>query len=92
MALSQEEIATIVKLRGLGYTQQEIADYLEISKKTVQNHLSRIREQARLREDAEEEEQGIDLDDLFWGIVLGAGALALLGALLGNQDRGGRNR
>jgi len=86
MALNQDEIGTIVKLRGLGYTQQEIANYLGISKKTVQNHLSRIREQA------EEADQGIDLDDLFWGIVLGAGAVALLGALLGNQDRGGRNR
>ena len=86
MALSQDEIGTIVKLRGLGYTQQEIANSLGISKKTVQNHLSRIREQAK------EADQGIDLDDLFWGIVLGAGALALLGALLGNQDRGGRNR
>ena len=83
MALNQEEIATIVKLRGLGYTQQEIADHLRISKKTVQNHLSRIREEA---------DQEIDLDALFWGIVVGAGALALLGALLGNQDKGGRNR
>lgn len=86
MALNQNEIGTIVKLRGLGYTQQEIANHLGISKKTVQNHLSRIKEQA------EEADQGIDLDDLFWGIVLGAGAVALLGALLGNQDKGGRNR
>ena len=86
MTLSQDEIRQIIQMRGLGYTQQEIANHLGISRKTVENHLRRLKEQAQ------EAEQENSLDDLFWGIVLGAGALALLGALLGNQDRGGRNR
>ena len=86
MTLSQDEIRQIIQLRGLGYSQQEIADNLRISRKTVENHLRRLKVQAQ------EAEQENNLDDLFWGIVLGAGALALLGALLGNQERGGRNR
>jgi orotate phosphoribosyltransferase-like protein len=86
MTLSQDEIRQIIQMRGLGYTQQEIADRLGISRKTVENHLSRLRLQA---EEAEEEN---DLDELFWGIILGAGALALLGALLGSKQKGGGNK
>lgn len=87
MTLSQDEIRQIIQMRGLGYSQQEIADHLGISRKTVENHLSRLREQA---EEAEEDD---GLDKLFWGILVGAGALALLAALLNNnQQRGGRNR
>ncbi|MFZ3384716.1 MAG: sigma factor-like helix-turn-helix DNA-binding protein [Candidatus Methanoperedens sp.] len=84
--LTHEEIRQIIQMRGLGYSQQEIADELGISRKTVENHLSRLREQA------EEAEEG-GLDNLFWGILLGAGALALLANLLNNnQQRGGGNR
>lgn len=84
MALSQDEIRKIIQMRGLGYTQQEIAEHLGVSRKTVENHLRKLREQA------EEAEEDNSLDDLFWGIVIGAGALALLSALLGNQQKGGR--
>ena len=84
MALSQDEIRKIIQMRGLGYTQQEIAEHLGVSRKTVENHLRKLREQA------EEAEEDNSLDDIFWGIVIGAGALALLSALLGNQQKGGR--
>ncbi len=63
-------------MRGMGYTQQEIADELEISKKTVQNHLSRLREEA---------DEADDLDELFWNILIGAGALALLSKIFGRR-------
>lgn len=87
MAITDEDIRQIIQMRGLGYSQQEIADRLGISRKTVENHLSRLRGQAQ------EAEEGDGLDNLFWGILLGAGALALLGALLNNnQQRGGGNR
>ncbi|MCD4781551.1 MAG: LuxR C-terminal-related transcriptional regulator [Candidatus Omnitrophica bacterium] len=81
MTLSQDEIRQIIQMRGLGYTQQEIANHLGISRKTVENHLRRLKEQAQ------EAEQENSLDDLFWGIVLGAGALALLSALLGKGQK-----
>jgi len=83
MALGKYEIRQIIQMRGLGYTQQEIADQLGVSRKTVENHLRRLREQA---EEAEED----NLDDLFWGIIFGAGALALLSFLLGNNQNGRR--
>jgi len=81
MTLSQDEIRQIIQMRGLGYTQQEIANHLGISRKTVENHLRRLKEQAQ------EAEQENSLDDLFWGIVLGAGALALLSALMGKGQK-----
>lgn len=86
MTLTHEEIRQIIQMRGLGYSQQDIANELGISRKTVENHLSRLREQA--------EKAGEDngLDNLFWGILLGAGAIALLSALLNNnQQKGGKN-
>lgn len=78
MSLSQDEIKQLIQMRGLGYTHQEIAEHLGISRKTVENHLRRLKEQA---------EGGSNLDDLFWGVLLGAGALALLSSLLGNNQR-----
>lgn len=76
MALSQNQIKAIIQLRGMGYTQQEIADELGISKRTVQNHLRQIREQA---------DEADDRDELFWNILIGAGALALLSKIFGNR-------
>lgn len=83
MTLNKYEIRQIIQMRGLGYTQQEIADQLGVSRKTVENHLRKLREQAK-------EAEGDNLDDLFWGIVVGAGALALLSILLGNDQQGKR--
>jgi len=74
-------------MRGLGYTQQEIADRLGISRKTVENHLRRLRAEG---EDAEENEGG--LENLFWGTLLTLGAAAVLAAILNNQQRRDGNR
>lgn len=76
MALSQNQLKAIIQMRGMGYTQQEIADHLKISKKTVQNHLSRLREEA---------DETDDIDELFWNILIGAGALALLSKIFGKK-------
>lgn len=86
MSLNEYEIRQIIQMRGLGYTQQEIADHLGISRKTVENHLR------RLRLEAEEAEEDNGLEDLFWGTLLGLGALAVLSSILNSQQKGGRNR
>ena len=39
MTISNNLLTNIIILRGLGYTQQEIADKLKISRKTVENKL-----------------------------------------------------
>ena len=79
MALTQEEIRKIVQMRGMGYSHQEIADHLGISRKTVENHLRRLKKQA---EDVDDE---INLEAFFWGILIGAGASAVISHLLKNQ-------
>lgn len=86
MTLNEYEIRQIIQMRGLGYTQEEIADRLGVSRKTVENHLRRLRLQA------EEAEEGNGLENLFWGTLLALGAAAVLGAILNNQQREGRNR
>ena len=41
--LNNEQISTIIIMRGLGYIQQEIADKLSISRKTVENWLKMLK-------------------------------------------------
>ena len=41
--LNNKQISTIIVMRGLGYTQQEIADALDISRKTVENWLRMLK-------------------------------------------------
>lgn len=64
MSLNNYKIRQIIQLRGLGYTQQEIADRLGISRKTVENHLR------RLRLVADKYEKDNRLEDLFWELYL----------------------
>ena len=45
--LNGQDIAEIVKMRGLGYKQAEIAQCLGVSQSAVQYQLSRINERAR---------------------------------------------
>ena len=75
MPLSPQQIASILKLRGLGWTQKEIADTIGASQQVVAYHLKKLREESK--------EKGAD--DVFsaallGGMALGAGigALALL--------------
>ena len=75
MPLSPQQIASILKLRGLGWTQKEIADTIGASQQVVAYHLKKLREASK--------EKGAD--DVFsaallGGMALGAGisAMALL--------------
>ena len=75
MALSPQQIASILKLRGIGWSQKEIADTIGASQQVVAYHLKKLREESK--------EKGAD--DVFsaallGGMALGAGigALALL--------------
>ena len=75
MSLSPQQIASILKLRGLGWTQKDIADTIGASQQVVAYHLKKLREASK--------EKGAD--DVFsaallGGMALGAGigALALL--------------
>ena len=75
MTLSPQQIASILKLRGIGWTQKEIADTIGASQQVVAYHLKKLREESK--------EKGAD--DVFsaallGGMALGAGigALALL--------------
>jgi predicted DNA-binding protein (UPF0251 family) len=43
--MNQTLLAQIVMLRGLGYSQNEIAGKLEVSQPTIHNHLKKIRKQ-----------------------------------------------
>ena len=70
--LTEKEIATIVKMRGLGYSQNEIAQKLGISQSAVQYQLSRINEKARSEGD----------DDVFLALLIGAGVAIGAGLLL----------
>ena len=75
MVLSPQQIASILKLRGIGWSQKEIADTIGASQQVVAYHLKKLREASK--------EKGAD--DVFsaallGGMALGAGigALALL--------------
>ena len=75
MPINPQQIASILKLRGLGWTQKEIADTIGASQQVVAYHLKKLREESK--------EKGAD--DVFsaallGGMALGAGigALALL--------------
>ena len=78
MPLGPQQIASILKLRGLGWTQKDIADTIGASQQVVAYHLKKLREESK--------EKGAD--DVFsaallGGMALGAGIGAL--ALLINQ-------
>ena len=75
MPMGPQQIASILKLRGLGWTQKDIADTIGASQQVVAYHLKKLREESK--------EKGAD--DVFsaallGGMALGAGigALALL--------------
>ena len=69
MTLNQNDIATIIKLRGLGYQQQEIADEISTSRKTVENYLHKFKLQAKETD---------DLDNLYFSLLLGENSLILM--------------
>lgn len=58
--LTAEQINELIKLRGLGYTQEEIADRIGVSKATIGFRLRRLHEIA--------EKEGID--HLFYRTII----------------------
>ena len=75
MPINPQQIASILKLRGLGWTQKEIADTIGASQQVVAYHLKKLREESK--------EKGADdvfSSALLSGMAIGAGigALALL--------------
>ncbi len=64
----------IMKLRALGYHQTTISKMLDMSQSTVSQRVENIRETTNgIKEE--------NLDQLFWKILLGAGAVYLLSKL-----------
>lgn len=75
MALSQAQIASLLKLRAIGWSQKEIAETLGTSQQVVAYHLKKLKEQSKKT----------NADDVFSAALLGGmavgagiGALALL--------------
>jgi len=66
----------IMQLRALGYSQEEIADRLNMSQSAVSQRIQRINRIAR---------QTDDPVSAFWDLVLGVGALYVLYKLLGDK-------
>lgn len=56
MTLNTRQVQSIIILRGLGYSQQEVADKIKTSRKTVQNYLHKFK--------SEVYKDG--LEDTFW--------------------------
>lgn len=66
--LTNQQIAEIMKLKALGYTNQEIAWRIGCSEPAVSYHLKQIRERA---------EEG-EADELFWGLVAIAAGIGIV--------------
>lgn len=78
--LTEREIAEIIKMRGLGYSQEDIARRLGVSQSAIQYQLARINKRAQREGD----------DDTFTAILVGAGLIGagiLLAKLLESERR-----
>lgn len=76
------QIANLVKLRALGWSQAEIATEVNLSRQAVAYQLQRLKKQSKKQ----------NIDDLFAGVILGgmvgaAGGL-LVGMLLDQLTKG----
>lgn len=67
----------IMKLRALGYSQNEISNRLGITQSAVSQRLGLIRRRA----------ESEDMDRLFWSLLLGAGAAWLFIKLLESIEK-----
>ena len=65
MPINPQQIASILKLRGLGWTQKEIADTIGASQQVVAYHLKKLREESKER----------GADDVFSSALLGGMAM-----------------
>ena len=73
MALTPEQIAELLKLRALGFSQAEIAKTLETSQQVIAYQLKKLKEQARKK----------GTDEVFNAALIGglAGAAAGIGVV-----------
>ena len=65
MPLSPQQIASILKLRAIGWTQKDIADTIGASQQVVAYHLKKMREQSKQT----------SADDVFSSALLGGMAM-----------------
>ena len=70
MPLSPQQIASILKLRGIGWSQKEIADTIGASQRVVAYHLKKMRDASR--------QKGVD--DVFSAALLGGLAMGAAAA------------
>jgi DNA-directed RNA polymerase specialized sigma24 family protein len=73
MALPETDEGKVMKMRALGYSQEEIADRLGVSQSAISQRIQKIRRRARETEND---------DQLFWELLIGLGAAYLLKKLL----------
>ena len=66
--LTDYDKAEIMRMRALGYSNQEIARNLGYSEQTIGYHVNLIRKRAEKGEE----------DDLFWGLVAVAAGLGIV--------------
>ncbi|HIE63584.1 MAG TPA: hypothetical protein EYP99_03655 [Candidatus Poseidoniales archaeon] len=82
MALNADQIAELLKLRALGFSQAEIAKALETSQQVIAYQLKKLKEQAKLK--GTDEVFNTALLGGLAGAAAGIGIVALL-ELLKNQ-------
>ncbi|KXB01696.1 hypothetical protein AKJ41_00645 [candidate division MSBL1 archaeon SCGC-AAA259O05] len=71
--MDQEKAKIIVELRGMGYTQEKIAEEMDLSQQTVSRYLAEIRRKA---------EESDNMDKFFLGLLLGGIGGTLLGTII----------
>ena len=75
--LTERDIGEIVKLRGLGYSQQEIADKLGVTAATISYQLKRINKIAKADGD----------NSAIVTFLVGAGLGLILASLLSSSEK-----
>ena len=69
----------IMKMRALGYSQEEIAERIGVTQSAVSQRMQKIRRQAESK----------DVDKAFWDLVIGLGAAYLIAKLIDELGKGG---
>ena len=72
MALSPQQIASLMKLRGIGWSQKEIADTLGTSQQVIAYHLKKMKEEAK-----QKSPEDVFNAALLGGLAMGAAAAGL---------------
>ena len=85
MALTPKQIAELLKLRALGWSQTEIAEKLETSQQVIGYQLKKLKEQSKKK--GTDEVFNAALIGGLAGAAAGISVFALL-ELLKNQDKG----